>query len=507
MNKGIIYNQDADSLLYNVGKNGCTLTAEEMENYASQFKGSHMTDIMLCVNNSCSTFPSKIRTSLVDKYHQKIENGITVDHTACLSVAAAHHIYEVLGIDHIEVEIRTFRDIGINPWVSFRMNDIHDFHCETSPILPDHFHDHPEWYRVKYHPEFLVTNADRDLDYGLPEVREFWLAYIDEALDRYDPYGIELDYTREIEVFANGNEYDGLAIMTQFVRDVYALCGKYGEKYGHKIKLAVRVAPEVQQNMDYGLNVMEWVEEGMIDLVTVAGRFESNDNDMPIKLWSTLLKPRGVELAAGIEGNILPHFGCRPFPWDAETIAACTASAYSQGADRIYMYNFFHCFQAPRLDEVEPELSAKGPAMQASFYKIFGDFEKVLKLDRRHIWSVNDRLAPWYRNRQGMSQLPVTFRRSVSFKITVGDIPEGAAMTINIGFADPEKATANPPKLFVNSEECTYTGTMNYARADAGTVLCYDVPASAHKSNVYVFPIVNEETTVNYLEAYIKAPK
>ena len=273
--------------------------------------------------------------------------------------------------------------------------------------------------------------------------------------------------------------------------------------------MAVRVAPEVQQNMDYGLNVVEWVQEGMIDLVTVAGRFESNDSDMPIKLWSTLLKPHGVELAAGIEGNILPHFGRRPFPWDNETIAACAATAYSQGADKIYMYNFFHCFQAPRIDTVIPDITVNegDTKYKSSFYNTFGDFEKVLKLDRRHIWSVNDRLAPWYRNRSGMTQLPVTFARSISFKITVGEIPSGAKMSINIGFDDTEKAAANPPKLFVNSEECTYTGTMKYARAEKGTVLCYDVPPSAHKSNVYVFPIVNEQTTVNYLEAYIKATK
>ena len=79
--KGIIYNQDADSLLYGVGRNGCTLTEEEMRNYASQFKGSHMTDIMLALCNSCASFPSQVITDLVAKYHQKRENGIDVDYT------------------------------------------------------------------------------------------------------------------------------------------------------------------------------------------------------------------------------------------------------------------------------------------------------------------------------------------------------------------------------------------------------------------------------------------
>lgn len=507
MDKGIIYNQDANSLLWRVGKDGCTLTVEELDNYASQFKGSHMTDIMLCVCNSISTFPSKTRTSILDKYHQKIENGREVDYSDEECCKAAHHIYEVLGVDHIEIEIRTFREIGINPWISFRINDFHDFNLDVSPGLSDFFHAHPECRRVKYHPEFLVNNGDRNMDYGQKIVRDDMLAFINEALDRYDPHGIELDYTREIEVFANGNEYDGMAIMTQFVRDVYALCGKYGEKYGHKIKLAVRVAPGVEQNYDFGLNVMQWVQEGMIDLVTIAGRFESNDNDMPINLWKTLLTPYGTELAAGIEMRILPHWGHTPFGGDIETFAACAANAYSQGADKVYFYNYFQTFQAEHINLNEPDFEPTHYNSKAAVYSTLGDFEKTLKINRCHIWSINDHQPHWKRHGVHGTQLPVTLNRSTAFKITVGDIPEGSKMTLRMGFEDMEKAAANPPRIFVNSEECACVGTMEHRRAMKGSVLCYDVPATAHKSNVFVFIIVKELTTVDYIEAYIEAPK
>ncbi len=513
---GIIYNQDADSLIHNVGKRGCKLTVEGMKNYASQFRGSHMTDIMLQLNNSCASYPSKVITDLVQKYHQKLENGIEVDYTDNFWTSGAHHIFETLGIDHIAIEIETFREIGINPWISFRMNDIHDHDKETSFLLPDYFHEHPEIRRVKYHPEFIQTNADRNRDYGLKFVRDMMLAFMNEALDRYDAYGVELDFQREIEVFANGNEHDGMEIMNQFIRDVHALCGKYGEKYGHKMKLAVRVAPEVEQNYDYGLNVMQWVQEGLIDLVTIAGRFESNDNDMPVKLWKTLLAPYNVELAACIEMNILPHFGRRPIVPNMETFAACAASAYSQGADKIYMYNYFQGFENPRLDEVEPDYSCDANVSvesMAAFYKLFGDFGKVLERDRRHIISVNDRLVPWKRHR-GYAQLPVSFERNREFKITVGKIPEGADTTVRLGFEDTEKAIECPPRMFVNSEACTYLGYEEDKRFSGKTVLCYSVPKSAYKSNIFVYLIANdkqmerkESATVDYLEVYIKAEK
>ncbi len=506
-NKGIIYNQDGDSLLFVVGKDGCTLTAQEMENYASQFKGSHMTDIMLCLGGICSTFPSKTRTSLLDKYHQKLENGIEVDYANDPTLAAVHHIYEVLGIDHIEVEIRTFREIGINPWISFRMNDFHDLNLRTSPILSNFFHEHPEVRRVKYHPEFHFNNSDFAMDYANPQVREYMLAFIEESLDRYDAYGVELDYTRESEVFANGIEYEGLDIMTQFIRDVYTLCGKYGEKYGHKVKLAIRIAPGVEQNYEFGLDVMEWIQEGMIDLVTISGRFESNDNDMPIRLWKTLLKPYNVELAAGIEvAGIQPGYEIARFGHTIETFAACAAGAYSQGADKIYFYNYFQDFQAKPID-LNEQLDAYGNGGKGVVYSTLGDFEKSLQLNRRHILSINDKQPAWRRNRITGSQLPWTTDHGGSFKITVGEIPEGARMIIRVGFEDTEKAIKNPPRVFVNSEKCTYIGTEKHGKLPDKILLCYDVPKSAHKYNVHAYVAVNELTTVNYLEAFIKNQK
>jgi len=510
--KGIIYNQDADSLLYGIGRYDCTLTADEMRSYASQFIGSHMTDIMLALCNTCASYPSKVVTDLVQKYHQKFDNGIEVDYTENFITKAAHHVFETLGIDHIAIEIDTFRSIGINPWISFRMNDFHDHHCEASPILPEYFHKHPEIRRAGYKPSDINGNGDKCKDYSLPFVREMMLALINEALERYDPYGVELDFQREICVFADGNEHDGIEIMNEFIRQIYSLCQKYGEKYGHKIKLGVRVAPKVEQNYDYGLNVMQWVQEGLIDLVTICGRFESNDNDMPVKLWKTLLSPYGVELAAGIEMNILPRWGIQPICPSLETFAACAASAYSQGADKIYMYNYFHNFQAPHINTVDPSFApdANGVNREAAFYSTFGDFDKVLKLNRRHIITVNDRLPPWERNR-AYAQLPITFDRARDFKITVGKIPENARTIVHIGFGDStERVLENPPTVFVNGEKATYLGAESDERYARETVLSFEVPKTAYRSNAFILIHAHdktieakERTTVDYIDVHI----
>ncbi|MBQ8248828.1 MAG: hypothetical protein IJY93_02960 [Clostridia bacterium] len=505
--KGLIINRDIHGILNESGR--LPITAQQIKDFPKQFEGTQVTDYFLAMCDSCAVFPSKTRTSFLDKYYQKIENGIEVDHSGDVVCKGAHHVFEVLGVDHIAEQVKGFREIGINPWLTFRMNDIHNRDKETSSGLTDFYHEHPEVRRIKFHPEFIQTNGDFAYDYTYEIVRNHYLDLIDESLDRYDVYGIELDWQRECCVFAVGSEYEGIEIMNQFIRDVDTIVHKYEEKYGHEIKFGVRVVPDIQINFDWGFNVLEWVQEGIVDLVTLAGRFESNDTDMPIKLWSTMLKPYNVKLAACIEMNIRPHLFHEAIQPNMETFAACAASAYSQGADYIYFYNYFHNINSGNFDRggelsCDPNADLGEKHMYWSVINQLGDFDKVMKMNRRHIISIKDRLPLWKRKR-GYDQLPVVFNRDASFKICVGDIPKNAELTVRIGFEDTDKALANLPRVFVNSEACEYIGAEDDPRwHQGGKLLSYKIPKSAHKGNMCPYVIVTEEMKAVYVEIYIK---
>ena len=505
--KGIIINRDLHGILNEAGV--VPTTAEQIRNFPMQFAGTHVTDYFLDLCDSIAVFPSKTRTSVLDKYYQKIENGKPVDYSDDNVCKGAHHVFEVLGIDHIEEQIKGFREAGINPWISIRMNDIHFRNLETCATLTDFYHEHPEVRRVKFHPEFRQSNADYAYDYAYEIVRKHYLDFIDESLDRYDPYGIELDWLREVFVFSIGGEYEGIEIINQFMRDIDEIVHKYEKKYGHEIKFGVRVLPDIQLNFDFGFNVMQWVQEGIVDLVTLAARFESNDTDMPIKLWKTMLNPYDVKLAACIEMNIRPTLVHEAICPNMETFAACAATAYSQGADYIYFYNYFHQIRSGNFDR-DAELSTDPDAhigekyMYWSVINQLGNPETVMKMNRRHIISIKDVLPMW-KGKRGYNQLPVVFNRDASFKICVGDIPDGAELTIRIGFEDSEKAVADPPKVFVNSELCTYIGAEDDPRwHEGGKLLSYSIPKSAHRGNMCPYVIVKEEMKAVYVEIYIK---
>ena len=144
------------------------------------------------------------------------------------------------------------------------------------------------------------------LDYTYNETREHMLGLIEESLEHYDCYGIELDFQREACLFTYGMEYDGVEIMNGFMRKVKELLKKFEEKYGHELKCAVRVPSEIQTCFDFGMDVVQWVRDGIVNVVIPTSRWATTDFDIPVKLWANLVKPLGAILAPGAEYRIMP---------------------------------------------------------------------------------------------------------------------------------------------------------------------------------------------------------
>ncbi len=512
MKKGIIINSDSDGILKYIGLSDIPpVSVQDIEDFPREFDGSQVTDYFICVTEQLTTFPSERYTSYYSKYYTKTENGVSVDYKTHRCANGAHIVFDVLGVDHNKIMIDGFRKIGINPWISFRMNDYHDRNTEGKPEfnIPDFYHEHPEYRRSQYPVGFGVGFEDRAFDFAYPEVRSYVLGMIEESLERYDPYGVELDYQREITLFSHGMEYDGVEIINGFMREIDALVHKYEKKYAHEIKMAVRVAADIQTNFDFGLDVMQWVREGIVDMVIPTGRFSSNDNDIPVKLWSNMLKPYGVILAPGIEPNLGAYRGAATRLPNIETFAAFAANAYAQGADKVYIYNYFRSNIHQHFDknapfDFDPTKSFMALPTYWTAINTLGDPDAVMRMNRRHIITYKDRKAAWINNGGISQQLPATTSYTCGFKLFVGDIPENAELTLRLGVKDTERAAANPPRVFVNRGECKYIGTELDERFAGGAVLCYSIPKEVHSKQLCPRVSVNEVTEFTYVEIFVK---
>ncbi len=506
---GLIVNLDADGFL------GSDLgTREQLEAYARGYEGSHVTDFMMCVNNTNVTYPSKVWTSLSDKYKQTVENGTEVNYkdTAIAKNAYTHFIIKKL--DYFKIFCETFPKVGINPWISFRMNDNHDLtNKKTSVLLSDYFHQNPQIRRV-FHKD-AADASDKyywnSQNYTYELVREHMLALINEALSRYDCYGIELDWQRDLYLWHHGGEYNGIEILNDFMRDVDELVAVYEAKYGHELKICVRVAPDIETNYDFGLDVLTWASEGIIDLVIPTSRYATVDTTIPVSLWTSLMHPYGVEVAPCIEINMTTYGSENTTKGHSlEIYNGIAASFLSQGADKVALYNYYlggvtTAIQAKHKVTTTDEM-VDGTWRHWVIATTIGSYEKLMTLDRRVILTYNDMWQIWA---DAKTQLPQSCEQgeSVVVRIPVGDVAPGSKVTLKIGVN--AQNVSKRPTVYANSVACTWESLeMAEGGYSKNQLLTFSVPEAALNSPYLTVEVVPQRAlNMDYAEVTIEVAK
>ncbi len=502
---------------------------QDAYDWVNQFKDTHITDIVMNISESQCIFPDEEFGWYGAKYLQKVENGHPVDYSG---LKPWYDHYMVYGRDYLKWLSKAMPEAGINMWLSMRMSDAHDRGAgkETSMLFSDFYHDNPHLRRILY-PSRVDGYFSRCLDYGREEVRKLYLGLMDRALDRYDVYGFQFEWQREIKLWQIGGEYNGTEILNQFMREAKAIITKYENKYGHKIKFSVQVAPDIQTNYDFGLDVMRWVAEGIVDMIVPKGRWSTTSNEMPVRHWKSLLAPYNVELVPDIEVNLRSSQGSMPRTvHDIETYAGTAALYYSQGADKIQTYNLLptmgHRFtEEDKVSEYTPEVYAAADTKRGTarrWWMVFttvGSYEKLMTMNRKVMPTYVDVKPLWEMNSRGL-QLPKTLDnddRAHIMHIGMGDIPDGGKVTLKL--ASDVIDESNPPIVYVNSKATKFVGIEaakeNYFTANG--MYCYELPKEVYGDMYAVAEIQNPYVkgsdtelvtmTIDHAEIYIEATK
>ena len=335
--KGTYVNIDADifAYLWYGCKGDFSNIEKKLELYIEGYKGHGIHDLMFCVLCQSSVIPSEHIGFSRDAYNRKWENGREVDYTSESHIRATNEIYSRID-DPYAYMIELARRAGIRPWLSYRMNDCHHSHAEVAAFRCDEI-----YYTAKRNGWFIGDHVAGEyygecIDYSVEYFRNLHLKYIRESLEKYDVYGIELDFLREIFCFDYLARNDCAEIMTDFIREVRRITDEIGERRGHKIKLLVRVVRDIENNLIFGFDVRRWAELGLVDIISPCSRWQTTDSDMPISDWCDMLKPYGVEVLAGLE-----YFLWDRIAVDDDSMRALTAQYIDDGADGIYLYNYY----------------------------------------------------------------------------------------------------------------------------------------------------------------------
>lgn len=471
----VILNEDMTNFVYCMklrGSDGSEITEQLLRDYMDNYADTGITDLFLNVGGLSSATDSEVKTSYSKRAHVTFERGQAVDYQNTYA-GLTDTVLHKNGLDIYTIWIDECKKNEIHPWLSFRMNDCHRlFEAPNALVPPEIYENFPTRSRIRHREQ--LDYYDRCRDFELAEVRAYERDYILEMLDRYDVYGIELDFQRELECFGIGREESGRKVMVEYVAELKSAVSKFEEKYGHKIRIALRGHQSPELSYEMGFDIGEMARRGLLDMYIASPRWSSSDMDMPLVLWKQLLEPYGVEVMGAVELQVASYV--RHWPWTYifktttyEVCCALAASVLSQGCG-VYLFNYFYVFGAN--DPIKREWEGKKPVYGAekifaeenlyNFWNIAGDLDALMTQNRKCIVMPVDKAAVW---RLHTEQLPLNISKRVMpgfLKITTGKITQGRVL-LHLGIveavepeADLEVYVNSTLVRFVRSMKCTH---------------------------------------------------
>lgn len=448
-----------------------TMTMEGLNAFVDQYAGTKVTHLFLSPNAMRASFRSSSREAIWDEGTQLVPRA---DQPGGQWPSNARLLWE-RGLDPYAVWIARSREKGISPWLSMRMNDVHNV------TEPKHFLHSSFWVQ---HPEFWRVPGgggwtDRALDYGRPEVREHAMSFVRELLERYDPDGLELDWMRFGWHFAPGKEAEGAELLCAFMREVRELTKAASVKRGHAIKVGARVPADPDAARGLGMDGVRWAKEGLVDMLVPCPFWTTSDFDIPLEKWREQLGDvaQKIVLAPGLEYNIRAHPGGGALANDLESVRGFAAASYYRGADQIYLFNFMDSETRPVSQRDYRTLLEQGMGRDI-----------VTKLPRRHVASFHDTVPI---GASSGAQLPLDTATGGAIRLNIGPAFEKGKAMFLVGLAGRDGVDKAVLNVAVNGQACASivdnaapTQYPGVARA-----VQFDCPVTALKSGNNAFSV------------------
>jgi len=404
-----------------------------LQAFVDQYANTAVTHLFLCPNAMKASYRSRVWDAIWDLGDgQKPPQ----EDFAKKWVENARLLHE-RGLDPYAVWIARCREKGISPWLSMRMNDVHNADDLDNYIHSSFWRKYPDYWRVPGGRSW----TDRALDYGRREVRENSMTFIRELLERYDPDGLELDWMRFGYHFQPGTEAEGAALLTAFMREVRSLSRQWSEKRGHPIQLGTRVPTHPDAARGLGMDGVAWVREGLVDMLVPTPFWATTDFDIPIELWRerTCSAGKSIVLAAGAEILLRAYPAAQPTEEDITSTRGFAAAVLHRGADAIYLFNY-----------MDPAPMRGGTNAYRRLLQEGLSGDTVWEKHRRHVVTYRDTVA------SGMSSdvvLPVDGFKGGTFRIYGGPAPTDADAFVLAGLAQAEGMTQAKFEITINGKE------------------------------------------------------
>jgi len=383
------------------------ITPKQLCRVLDELEGTHVDVFIQSVNhgNDLFLYPTKV----AELYGANIKDG---EYKEKVFRRWALNVRSLLdaGHDPLVVWAKRAHALGMQFWPSMRMNDIHCDWVKRWPTLRS------TW--EKSHPELRIGDAAPDRyvelykrkttwahDFAKQEVRDRKFALIEEMCLNYDVDGFELDFQRHPYYFKNGQERDGMPLMTQFVRRVQNRLNEIGKRKGRRLVLHARVPPTFEMCQEVGLDVRTWIRQGLIDVVTPmdTGYLDMNAD---VRGFAQVARGTDCRVAGGLEHYVKGYGGRRT---TIDMMRAASLGYFNEGASSVYLFNY----------DAHGHVPFKPQEVQT--LREIGEPETIARKNKHYLVSLDMRgRTP---EQGGNKQLPVDLKAGAErrFHFTVGD--------------------------------------------------------------------------------------
>jgi len=280
------------------------------------------------------------------------------------------------GTDALKIMVEFYRKHNTEIFANVRMNDIHDAGGYSFGQTVKWKWEHPEWLfgSVKKDPEAAATAladspykkylvepykdyvVDKNppharwsgADFTVPQVRELEFNVIEELCSNYDIDGIYLDFRRHCPYFktvAWGKPVTAAQtdMMTDLMRRIRRMTERVGLKRRRPILVSVRVLESVRANAAQGLDVEQWLEDDLVDMMVAGQYWWEEMTTLGHRYDKCVYAELKRERVNGLPGE-----------------RARAMNAWNAGVDGIFMFNYFDPKWLPLFDEVgDPQILRK----------------------------------------------------------------------------------------------------------------------------------------------------
>ena len=346
-----IYNNDGTYILGNALYGGRPLTIEDARSYVDIVAGTPVTTYAICSNSLMPYYESRYERSI-----GCLGEGQEDTHKTSLGENVGKYGENLRrlrekGTDIVEICVNQSRELGMEAFVTMRMNDLH--FTDTSvrnPLEQSDFWLLNPALRVGAYPGW---HADGALNFAEEQVREYKLNTIREICDRFDLDGLELDFMRFPVYFPHGKGEEHSGVMTDFVAQARKIVETAGSERGRRILLGARVPPDMNFCRATGFDVRAWIDDNLIDMLTLSAFFSDNPL-LPVREFRDRLGDVTIPVYGSIDNGLYS-------PREPRThgmYRAVAAHLYSGGIDGLYLFNYF--FENPELMQTKKALPEAG---------------------------------------------------------------------------------------------------------------------------------------------------